>query len=368
MTSLVTRIGTVQLKNPVIAAAGEHLQTASGIRAALAAGAAVVIAKSTNETVAARLQLEQAEYCLLDENWNVQPWTFQEPVPPYFLSRSGLVGREVDDWVSEVAMLDAEAARHNAYVAGSVILADLDAGVEIGRKFQRAGVRILEFNIGTPYGDEARVVTTERSAERVATVVRAMRQGVNSAALWVKLTGQSENVAALAKAAKQAGADAVVMIGRPLGMLPDLETLRPIINTNVAYGGRWALPLSCYWLAKTRKTLGPHYPLIGTNGAQDGLDVARMLLAGACAAEMCTAVLASGFGVIARTIAQLEHYLDDKRLDAAGLVGRAADTLQSFAEQPANGSWRCHVPLQALDDKDGSGADTVDRTDPGKTS
>ncbi|UUZ62979.1 hypothetical protein LP417_24775 [Polaromonas sp. P1-6] len=254
------------------------MQTASGIRAALAAGAAVVIAKSTNETAAARLQLEQAEYRLLDENWNVQPWTFRAPVPPFVLSRSGLIGREVDDWVAEIAALDAEAAKQNAYVAGSVILADLDAGVEIGRKFQRAGVRILEFNIGTPYGDEASVVTTERSAERVATVVRAMRQGVDRMALWVKLTGQSENVAALAHAAKQAGADAVVMIGRPLGMLPDLETMRPLINTNAAYGGRWALPLSCYWLAKTRKALGPQYPLIGTNGAQDGQDVARMLL------------------------------------------------------------------------------------------
>ncbi len=69
-----------------------------------------------------------------------------------------------------------------------------------------------------------------------------MRQAVDRKALWVKLTGQSENVAALAQAAKQAGADAVVMIGRPLGMLPDLETMRPLINTNAAHGGRWALP------------------------------------------------------------------------------------------------------------------------------
>ncbi|UUZ69215.1 hypothetical protein LP416_06120 [Polaromonas sp. P2-4] len=349
MTSLATQIGTLRLKIPSsllpVSTCRPHPASVPRSRQ----GAAVVIAKSTNETAAARLQLEQAEYRLLDENWNVQPWTFRAPVPPFVLSRSGLIGREVDDWVAEIAALDAEAAKQNAYVAGSVILADLDAGVEIGRKFQRAGVRILEFNIGTPYGDEASVVTTERSAERVATVVRAMRQGVDRMALWVKLTGQSENVAALAHAAKQAGADAVVMIGRPLGMLPDLETMRPLINTNAAYGGRWALPLSCYWLAKTRKALGPQYPLIGTNGAQDGQDVARMLLAGASAVEMCTAVLAGGFGVIHETITQLERYLDGKKLDATALIGHAADAVQSFAEQPANGSWRHHVPPQTLE-------------------
>lgn len=345
---LSTQVGSLRLKNPLIAAAGEHLQTASGIRAALAAGAAVVVAKSTNETAAARLQLEQAEYRLLDERWTEQPWTFRPPVPPYILSRSGLVGREVDEWVAEIAALDREAARLDAYVAGSLVLADLEKGLEIGQKFQRAGVRIVEFNIGTPYGDEASVVTTERSADRVAQLVGAMRKVLDRSALWVKLTSQSENVAALAKAAKEAGADAVVMMGRPLAMLPDLETMRPLINTNAAYGGHWALPLSCYWLSRVRKALGQPFPLIGTNGARDGLDIARMLLSGASAVEMCTAVLAGGFPVIHDALAQLEQYLDGKRLDVASIVGHAADAVQSFAEQPAHGSWRQCVPPETL--------------------
>jgi dihydroorotate dehydrogenase (NAD+) catalytic subunit len=348
VVDLSTTIGSVRLKNPVIAAAGEHLQTASGIRAALGAGAAVVVAKSTNETAAARRQLEQAEYRLLDDNWSVQPWTFHAPVPPYILSRSGLVGREVDDWVAEIASLDREAASRNAYVAGSLVLADLEAGLAIARKFQDAGVRIFEFNIGTPYGDEARVVTTERSAERVGKLVSAMRKVLDRTALWVKLTSQSENVAALAEAARAAGADAVVLIGRPLAMLPDLDTMQPLINTNAAYGGRWALPLSCYWLARVRKALGPQFSLVGTNGARDGLDVARMLLSGASAVEMCTAVMAGGFSVIAQSLAELERYLSDKVIDVSALVGRAADSVQGFAEQPMSGSWRQCVPRETL--------------------
>jgi dihydroorotate dehydrogenase len=332
----------------VIAASGEHLQTASGIRAALGAGAAVAVAKSINETAAARLQLEQAEYRLLDEAWNVQPWLFRPPVPPFLLSRSGLVGREVDDWVTEIAALDREAAGQRAYVAASLVLADPEAGLEIARKFQRAGVRIFEFNIGTPYGDEAGVVTTERSAERVGRLVGAMRRTLDRTALWIKLTSQSENVAALAAAAQQAGADAVVMIGRPLGLLPDLDTLRPLLNTNAGYGGRWALPLACYWLAKSRKALGAQHALIGTGGARDGRDVARMLLCGASAVEMCTAVMAGGFSVIRDTLAQLAEYLDSKGLDAAQAIGRAADAVQGFSEQPAGGSWRRCVPPETL--------------------
>lgn len=344
---LATRIGALALKNPLVAAAGEHLQTEGGIRAAIAAGAAVVISKSVNETAAARDQLERAEYRLLDEDFRAEPWRFSAPVPPFILSRSGLVGASVDEWVTRVAALDREAAAKGAYVAGSVVLADLDAALDIGRRFQAAGVRLIEFNVGAPYGDEAKAVTTERSADRIRTLVAAMRKVLDSSQMWIKLTGQSENVTALARAAREAGADAVVMIGRPLAMLPDLETGRPLLNTNLGYGGRWALPLACYWLAHSRRALGADVPLVGTNGARDGHDIARMLLAGAGAVEMCTAIMAGGFDVIRTSLEELTAYLRAKGTTASRLVGNAADHLQTFPEQPVNGSWRECVPPEA---------------------
>ena len=49
---LTSRLGRVALKNPVICGAGEHVVSAAGIRAALEAGAAAVVVKSTNESEA----------------------------------------------------------------------------------------------------------------------------------------------------------------------------------------------------------------------------------------------------------------------------------------------------------------------------
>jgi hypothetical protein len=37
------------------------------------------------------------------------------------------------------------------------------------------------------------------------------------------------------------------------------------------------LPVSLYWISKSRRALGERYPLLGTNGAPSGLDVARFL-------------------------------------------------------------------------------------------
>jgi dihydroorotate dehydrogenase (NAD+) catalytic subunit len=346
--NLRVRIGNVDMKNPVICASGEHVLTEAGIRAALDQGAAMVVAKSTNESAAARTQLAQTDYALMSDAWQPAPWG--QSAAGNLLCRSGLQPRAAGDWIAALAKLDADARGQDAYVAASIILADLDSAVNLAKMVEAAGIRILEFNVGTPYGDEASHggVTTERASAKICEQV-AMVCGAVRIPVWVKLTGQSENVAALAQAAKQGGAAAVTMIGRMLGMLPDLETMAPVLGTNLGYGGPWALPLTCHWLAKTRKHLGADFPLIGTNGARSGEDVARMLLAGASAVEMCSAVMTGGFGVLGGAIAGLTAYLAGKKLDAAALRGLAADRVGSYdglAQRP--GHWQKFVPPETL--------------------
>ncbi len=345
-------VGGLALKNPVICAAGEHTMTESGIRAALKAGASVVVAKSFNESEAARKQLAHTDYALFSPSWRRLGWPTPSTVDTVelananLLCRSGLQPRAFDDWLGGVAALDREAGSMDAIVAASIILAGLDAAVDMARKVEAAGIRLLEFNVGTPYADEASHggVTTERSAARVREQVAAICSAVRIP-VWVKLTGQSENVAALARGGREGGAAAVIMIGRGLGMLPDLATMSPVLGTNLGYGGAWALPLTCYWLARSRKSLGPAFPLIGTNGARSGEDVARMMLAGASAVEMGSAVMTGGYGVIADAVDTLSRYLAQHGCSACDVVGKAADRLQSFEEQPYRPEhWRGFVP------------------------
>jgi len=229
-------------------------------------------------------------------------------------------------------------------------LADLDEAVRLARLVEQSGIRLLEFNVGTPYGDEASHggVTTERAASKIQEQVAAICSQVRIP-VWVKLTGQSENVAALAQAARDGGAAAVTMIGRMLGMLPDIETMAPALGTNLGYGGPWALPLTCYWLARSRSRLGKDAPLIGTNGARNGTDAARMLLAGASAVEYCSAVMTGGFGVLGEAIDDLTSYLERKGVTAEELVGKAADRVGNFAQLPARPDyWREFVPQKTL--------------------
>ena len=79
MTATETRIGRITLKNPVICGSGEHVMTEAGLKSALAAGVGAVVAKSVNETQAAKDQLDRTNYALLDDDWNRLKWDFSAP-------------------------------------------------------------------------------------------------------------------------------------------------------------------------------------------------------------------------------------------------------------------------------------------------
>jgi dihydroorotate dehydrogenase len=83
----------------------------------------------------------------------------------------------------------------------------------------------------------------------------------------------------------------------------------------------------------------------GINGAQSGLDIARMMLAGASAVAMASPVMLRGYEVLSDALAQLDGFLERKGVTAVDLIGRAADRRKSFADMPVRpDNWRNYVP------------------------
>ena len=341
-------VGGVSLANPVICGAGEHLIEAGGVRAAIDAGAGAVVVKSANENEAARQQLRYTDYALLDSNWRQLPWNFDPPSDASLLNRSGLYPGSLDQWIEMMAELVVD--QGDSVVVPSVIPGDYEQAPALSRRVvESTGCAVIELNAGAPHGREAApgAIALETGADRLAQLVAATRAEVD-VPLWVKLTGQTDDVVELAEAALGAGADAVTLMGRFMAFLPDVETQAPVLNTVGAFGGSWSLPLTCRWLALARARLGPEATLLATNGARSGLDVVRFLLAGASAVQMNSAVFTGGFEVIARVIVELDEYLAEHEDTAADLVGRAADRLQAYTEQPADlKRWTRFVPPEA---------------------
>ncbi|HEY2524984.1 MAG TPA: tRNA-dihydrouridine synthase [Candidatus Binataceae bacterium] len=335
MSELGADLGRIRLKNPIVCASSEFTMTLGGIRAALDAGAGAVVAKSVNEAPGAARQLDIAEYVMLDSKWGIAPWE-QAGLDDSLFCRSGLAQTPLDEWLTMLVRADAEARARDAYVAGSITVADAEPAARIAAAMEAAGLRWIELNLSAPHGREAAggAVRQLGEAEAVHTYVSAVR-AATTVPLTVKLTAQSGDPLALAERALAAGADMLVLTGRFQGFMPDIDTMRPVLGSAGAIGGRWALPLTLYWISKCFKALPPGTPLLATNGVRDGGDVVRALLSGARGVEVASAVLRRGAGAIAEMLAALEAYCSRKgisRLDE--LVGRAAEAAFSYGALP----------------------------------
>jgi len=346
MTRLATTIGDFRLLNPVICGSGEPVMTEAGIRAALAAGASGVVAKSVNENPAAGLQLDRADYVRLDA---AGVPTAGQGVSLF--NRSGLTQRGTAEWFAAIAAIDRDAQREGRFVAASIVYAGPEGAVSIAALARQAGLRVFELNVGAPHASEAApgAITQETDPDRLEDLVRRVRVATEGMQLWVKLTGLSSHLPALAMAARRGGADAVCMMGRFMGLVPDLETFLPVLGTSGAYGGGWALPIVCRFLALTRRATDGHLPLMGTNGVRSGCDVLRMALCGASATELLSLVMHEGFGGLTRVISELNSFLLQRNLTFRETIGRSADALTGYAGQPeVPGRWRDFVPPETL--------------------
>jgi dihydroorotate dehydrogenase len=330
MSDLSITLGKIQLKNPLICASSEITMTRHGIRTAINAGAAAVIAKSVNELPAAAAQLAKADYVLLDDDFRPIPWTSAQRLNASLFCRSGLAQTPIDEYLPMLADLDRYAKTKQSYVVGSITVAAAEPAAEIAAQMQQAGLRWIELNLGAPHGRESGAVSQITARNAVRDYVRTVRRAV-SVPLAVKLTAQADDPLSLATIAIEEGADMIVLAGRVQGFMPDIETHEPILGSWGAIGGHWALPVSLYWVSKAWRNISQEVPIIGTNGARSGDDVVRFLLTGARAVELASAAITNGPGIFSAILAELNSYCERKQIARlAELVGKAADAALTY--------------------------------------
>jgi dihydroorotate dehydrogenase len=307
--------------NPVWVGSSELTMTLDGIVACVDAGAGAVVAKSVNESAAARRQLDIADYAFVSGDRGVRP-----PGRAYLgdglLNRSGLAQVDLDDWLGILAAGVAHGAARDCPVVGSITLGDPAAAARIGRALASV-VPAVELNIGAPHGREARAVRQLTEVDGVAAAVRTVRAAVG-VPLFVKLPGQASDVVALARAARSAGADAVGLVGRYPGFLPDLDG-GSVLGSWGAWSSPGCLPMSLYWVSKAFQRLD--IPIIGTNGARTATDVLRFLASGARAVEVVTALWIGGPAVLRELVDGVSGVGDD-------FIGSALAGTREYADVP----------------------------------
>ena len=150
----------------------------------------------------------------------------------------------------------------------------------------------LEVNISCPnvHGGGMSFGTDPASAAEVTRAVKA----VTSKPVIIKLSPNVTDIAAIAKACEEAGADGISLINTLLGMRIDLKTKRPVIaNKMGGFSGPAIFPVALRMVYQAANAV--KIPVIGMGGISSAEDVIEMMLAGATAVQVGAANLVDPF-------------------------------------------------------------------------
>ena len=146
----------------------------------------------------------------------------------------------------------------------------------------------FEVNISCPnvHGGGMSFGTCPDAAAEVTRAVRA----VTKKPLIIKLSPNVTDIASIARACEDAGADGISLINTLLGMRMDLRTRKPLLaNTTGGYSGPAVFPVAVRMVYQVYDAV--KIPIVGMGGVSSAEEVLEMMLAGATAVEVGAANL-----------------------------------------------------------------------------
>ncbi|CAN5800097.1 dihydroorotate dehydrogenase [soil metagenome] len=240
--------------------------------------------------------------------------------PSGLLNAIGLQGIGVDRFVSEKLP---ELRARRAIVFVNICGTTIDEYVELSRILSDAeGVHAIELNISCPNIKEGGI-TFGCSLTGTHNVVSAVRK-VTTLPVIPKLTPNVTDVASFARAAEEAGADAISLVNTFLAMAIDVETRRPKL-TNIVGGlsGPAIRPIAVRMVFECRQAV--KLPIIGMGGIANPEDVLEFMIAGATAVQVGTANFVDPY-IWSRLLDGIRDYMTRHQIQRLSEITGTLDT------------------------------------------
>jgi dihydroorotate dehydrogenase (NAD+) catalytic subunit len=149
---------------------------------------------------------------------------------------------------------------------------------DVCAKLEPEPVAAIELNLSCP--------NVESPTEGVEEIVRAARLAT-SKPLFAKLSPAVPDIAAVALAAAEAGADGLSLVNTIRGLALDRQTLRPVLTTTTGgLSGPALRPIALAAVYACRRATG--LPIVGMGGVETGRHALELLAAGASACALGT--------------------------------------------------------------------------------
>ena len=335
MSNLSIDFAGMHFPNPFMLASAPPARTAEMIERAFAAGWGGAVTKT--------IGLEPAQ----DLQPRLQPLSYHKR--NVGLENIELISRlTVAEWQGEIAEIKSSYPDRPlwASIMASLVKEDWQRLVEA---LQEAGPDAFELNVSCPHGmpNKGMGAFIGQNAELTGQVV-AWVKAVAKVPVVVKLTPNVTDIAFVARAAKENGADALCTINTVSGLIGvDLDSLTPLPNvgglsTYGGYSGPGIKPIALRCVAQIAKATG--LPVSGLGGLSTWQEAVEFMAVGASTVQVGTAVMWNGYGIIEKLTEGLGHYLEQKGFpNLEALVGAALPKIVEFPQVPLTSRVRASV-------------------------
>lgn len=181
----------------------------------------------------------------------------------------------------------------------------------------------FELNISCPNVAQGGIsFGTER--EQVAKITSAVKKAAGEKVLMVKLSPAVTDISIIARAAVDAGADALSLINTFTAMVIDIETRKPVLaNKTGGLSGPAIKPIAVYLVNKVYNEVAKStgIPILGIGGIMTASDAIEFIIAGASAVGVGTANFIEP-GCAAKIVEGIKNYCARNNVaNIKGLIG-----------------------------------------------
>jgi dihydroorotate dehydrogenase (NAD+) catalytic subunit len=197
----------------------------------------------------------------------------------------------------------------------------IDEYAELARRLEGvAGVSGIEVNIGCP-NIASGGIEFGKSPQMAAAVTRAVRAQTTLPVI-VKLTPNVTDIAQIARAVEEGGADAISLINTLVGMAIDINERKPFLGgITGGLSGPAIKPIALYMVYQVFQAVA--LPIIGCGGITSADDALEFIIAGASAVQIGTATLINPNAPI-EALDGIERFMEREGVkDIAELIGVA---------------------------------------------
>jgi len=292
----------IKLPNPTILASGILGVSGEIMIRASRAGAGAVVSKSFN--VKGREGYRNPSFI---------------EVQGGFLNALGIPNPGMEEMREEVET----ASKAGVSVIASVFGFDADEFAAAAAMGEKSGAIAVELNVSCPHVREVGVEIGQRP-KVVAEVTQAVKGRVKIP-VFVKLSPNVTDITEVAKAAQSAGADAVTAINTALGMAVNVDSAYPILGGTLGgLSGPALHPIAVRAIYQIRRAVD--LPIIGVGGVQDYRGALEMMMVGASAVQIGSAVTSQGLEIFRDVTTGMSKFLEQRGLSSIRqVIGIAAN-------------------------------------------